>query len=88
MGMNGLREDKIMMKDVCEDSLNRFDYGKIVNDQLIYPPIEYIENGTSITGYDEEFLLERGWKKVIYCEQPGFTENETNIVEYWTLVEE
>ena len=43
--------------------MNRFNYGKLVNGQLEYPPAEFHENGMSIVGFTEDFILQHGYKK-------------------------
>ena len=49
---------------------SRFDYGKIVNGELVNPDGAYVENGNVTIGYDETFLIARGWKKIVMTIPP------------------
>ena len=71
--------------------MNRFEYGKVVNGNIEYPPAEFHENGMSIVGFTEEFILPHGYKKIITSDipdetksyQPVYTETDTNIIQSW-----
>ena len=45
--------------------MNRFSYGKLIDGQLQYPPAEFHENGMSIVGFTEDFILQHGYKKIV-----------------------
>ena len=49
---------------------SRFDYGKIINGELVNPDEVYVENGNATIGYDKAFLLARGWKKIVMTIPP------------------
>lgn len=49
---------------------NKKDYGKLANGQIEYPPLIFVENGNSTIWYDEEFLLNHGYKKIVQTEPP------------------
>ena len=71
--------------------INRNDYGKLIDGQLEYPPAEFHENGMSIVGFTEEFILSHGYKKIITSDvpdetklyKPAYTETDTNIIQSW-----
>ena len=50
--------------------MNRFNYGKLIDGQLQYPPAEFHENGMSIVGFTEDFILQHGYKKIVQTEPP------------------
>ena len=70
---------------------SRFDYGKLVNGQIEYPPLEFHENDIIIVGFTEDFILQHGYKKIITSDipdetksyQPVYTETDTNIIQSW-----
>ena len=72
--------------------MNRFEYGKVVNGNIEYPPAEFHEDGMSIVGFTEDFLLQHGYKKIVYsdCPEDGtaydatYTDNGDSIVQTWT----
>ena len=41
--------------------MNRFEYGKVVNGNIEYPPAEFRENGMSIVGFTKDFILRHGY---------------------------
>ena len=51
--------------------MNRFNYGKLIDGQLQYPPLEFHENGMSIVGFTEEFILQHGYKKIVQSDPPA-----------------
>ena len=71
--------------------MNRFEYGKVVNGNIEYPPAEFKENGMIIVGFTEEFILSHGYKKIIKSDIPDetkqyksvYTETDTNIIRSW-----
>ena len=71
--------------------MNRFEYGKVVNGNIEYPPAEFHENGFIIVGFTEEFILSHGYKKIITSDIPDetkqyksvYTETDTNIIQSW-----
>ena len=73
--------------------MNRFEYGKVVNGNIEYPPAEFHENGMSIVGFTEEFILQHGYKKIVQSDPPAedgtaydatYTDNGDSIVQTWT----
>ena len=75
--------------------MNRFNYGKLVDGKLEYPPAEFHENGMSIVGFTEDFILQHGYKKIVQLDipdetkqyNPVYTETETNIIQSWKEIE-
>ena len=71
--------------------MNRFEYGKVVNGNIEYPPAEFHENGMSIVGFTEDFILQHGYKKIIQSEPPDdekeytpiYSETENEIKVSW-----
>lgn len=71
--------------------MNRFNYAKLVDGMLSYPPVEFHENDIIIVGFTEDFILQHGYKKIITSDipdetksyQPVYTETDTNIIQSW-----
>ena len=71
--------------------MNRLDYGKLVDGNFEYPPLEFHENGMIIVGFTEDFILSHGYKKIITSDIPDetkqyksvYTETDTNIIQSW-----
>lgn len=65
-------------------------YAKIVDGELKPAPIEFVEDGCHIRGFTGEFLLERGYKPVVFNDPPNetaipvYTDTADNIVQSWT----
>ena len=71
--------------------INKKDYGKLVNGQIEYPPLEFHENGTNIVGFTEDFILQHGYKKIVQSDPPDdekeytpiYSETENEIKVSW-----
>lgn len=71
--------------------MNRFEYGKVVNGNIEYPPAEFKENGMIIVGFTEDFILQHGYKKIVQSDPPDeekeyspvYTEDENTITVSW-----
>ena len=72
--------------------MNRFEYGKLVNGELQYPPKEIEVNGMKVVGFTEDFLLSQGYKKIVMPNPPEedgldhsqtYVETENTIVIEW-----
>ena len=71
--------------------MNRFEYGKVVNGNIEYPPAEFHENGMTIVGFTEDFILNHGYKKIVQSDPPDdgkeyipvYTETENDITVSW-----
>ena len=50
--------------------MSRFEYGKVVNGNIEYPPAEFHENGMSIVGFTEDFILQHGYKNIVQSDPP------------------
>ena len=74
--------------------MNRFNYGKLIDGQLQYPPAEFHENGMSIVGFTEDFILQHGYKKIVRSDPPAeegytptYTLTDNKIVQGWKNAE-
>lgn len=74
--------------------MNRFNYGKLIDGQLQYPPLEFHENGMIIVGFTEDFILQHGYKKIVQTEPPAedgytptYTLTDNKIVQGWKNAE-
>ena len=71
--------------------MNRFEYGKVVNGNIEYPPAEFHENGMSIVGFTEDFILQHGYKNIVQSDPPNdekeyiqvYTETKDAITVTW-----
>lgn len=71
--------------------MNRFNYGKIADGNIEYPPAEFKENGMIIVGFTEDFILQHGYKKIVQTEPPDdgkeyipvYTETKDAITLTW-----
>ena len=71
--------------------MNRFEYGKVVNGNIEYPPAEFHENGMSIVGFTEDFILQHGYKNIVQSDPPDdekeytpiYSETENEIKVSW-----
>ena len=71
--------------------MNRFEYGKVVNGNIEYPPAEFKENGMIIVGFTEDFILQHGYKNIVQSDPPDeekeyipvYTETKDAITLTW-----
>ena len=59
--------------------MNRFNYAKLVDGTLSYPPAEFKENGMIIVGFTEYFILQHGYKKIVQLDAPDDEKEYTPI---------
>ena len=73
-------------------------YGKLIDNELKAAPPKLPGNGVNVWNPPAEMYLEQGWKPVTFNDPPddapegyhyenGWEENESAIVQTWTLVE-
>ena len=71
--------------------MNRFNYAKLVDGTLSYPPAEFKENGMIIVGFTEDFILQHGYKNIVQSDPPDdekeytpiYSETENEIKVSW-----
>lgn len=50
--------------------MDRFEYGKLVDGELQYPPKEIEVSGMKVVGFTEDFLISQGYKKIVVSNPP------------------